>query len=406
MKGHSMSRDSEIFDEIDRTGPIELLTRLVQIPSHPGVPNQEAAVVVELANFLAEGGLQPELVEIVDGRPNLMCTLEGAAPGPHLVLCGHTDTVPLNAQDAGVGFSGKIDNGRVHGRGSTDMKGAVAAMAAAMVALNRTGALAAGRVTLAAVIDEEIESLGAEHLVASGFTADGAIVGEPTLNRVCIGHKGLEWLEFVFTGRAAHGGTPTAGINAIDAAAAFVHRIRTGLLQRFDDRADDLLGPPTLNFGTVRGGDQPSTVAASCVLTADRRSVPGETYELICAELEQELAAVRAEMPGLRTELRRLPGGMATLEHVALKVSPEEPVVAAAATAYRRVYGRMAELGAFPAWTDGALLAEFAGIPTLILGPGDLAVAHSPVESVEIAQVIEAARIYAIAAVEFCGRTS
>ncbi len=401
-----MNRDSDIFDAIDRTAPIELLTTLVQIPSHPGVPNQEAAVVAALAEYLAEGGLQPELEEIVDGRPNLMCTLEGPAPGPHLLLCGHTDTVPLNAADPGVGFSGRIENGRVHGRGTTDMKGAVAAMAAAMVALKRTGSLTAGRVTLAAVIDEEIESLGAEHLVASGFTADGSIVGEPTLNQVCIGHKGLEWLEFVFTGKAAHGGTPKAGINAIDAAAMFVQRIRTGLLSRFEARADSLLGPPTLNFGTIRGGDQPSTVAASCVLTADRRSIPGETYELLCAELEQELAAVKAEMPGLRTELRRLPGGMGTLEHVALKTAPSEPVVAATAAAYRRVYGRTAELGAFPAWTDGALLSAFAGIPTLILGPGDLAVAHSPVESVEIAQVIEAARIYAIAAAEFCGRTS
>ena len=401
-----MTRDSDIFDEIDRTGPIELLTRLVQIPSHPGVPNQEAAVVAALEEFLSEGGLQPQLEEIVDGRPNLMCTLEAPAPGPHLVLCGHTDTVPLNATDPGVGFSGRIEDGRIHGRGTTDMKGAMAAMAAAMVALNRTGSLTAGRVTLAAVIDEEIESLGAEHLIASGFSADGAIVGEPTGNEICIGHKGLEWLEVVFTGRAAHGGTPRAGINAIDAAASFVHRVRSELLPDFDSRVDPLLGPSTLNFGTVRGGDQPSTVAASCALTADRRSLPGETYESMCAELESLLAAVRAEMPGLHTELRRLPGGMATLEHVALKVSPSEPVVAAATAAYSRVYGRTAELGAFPAWTDGALLAEFAEIPTLIMGPGDLAVAHSPVESVEIAQVIEAARIYAIAAVEFCGRTS
>jgi acetylornithine deacetylase/succinyl-diaminopimelate desuccinylase len=283
------------------------------------------------------------------------------------------------------------------------MKGALAAMAAAMVALNRSGGLTSGKVTLAAVIDEEIESLGAEHLVTSGFAADGAIVGEPTLNQVCIGHKGLEWLEIVFSGKAAHGGTPAAGINAIDAAAVFVHRIRTGLLHDFGARADDLLGPPTLNFGTIRGGDQPSTVAASCVLTADRRSVPGETFEQVCEELERELAAVEAEMPGLSTELRRLPGGMATLEHVALKTSPSEPVVEAAATAFHKVYGRKGGLGAFPAWTDGALLAAFAGIPTLILGPGDLAVAHSPVESVEVRQVIEAARIYAIAATVFCG---
>jgi acetylornithine deacetylase/succinyl-diaminopimelate desuccinylase family protein len=401
-----MKNDHEIFDAIESTAPIELLAKLVQIPSHPGVPNQEAAVVAALAEFLERGGLRPELEEIVDGRPNLMCTLEGAAPGPHLLLCGHTDTVPLNATDSGVGFSGRIDGGRIHGRGTTDMKGAVAAMAAALVALGRNGLPAAGRVTLAAVIDEEIESLGAEHLIESGFTADGAIVGEPTQNQICIAHKGLEWLEIVFIGKAAHGGTPKAGVNAIDAAASFVHRVRTSLLGEFDARADSLLGPPTLNFGTVRGGDQPSTVAASCVLTADRRSLPDESYEQICAELESVLDAVKAEMPGLSTTLRRLPGGMATLEHVALKTSPSDAVVEAAVAARRRVCGRAGELGAFPAWTDGALIAAFAGIPTLILGPGDLAVAHSPVESVEIAQVIEAARIYAVAATEFCGRTT
>ncbi len=111
-------------------------------------------------------------------------------------------------------------------------------------------------------------------------------------------------------------------------------------------------------------------------------------------------------MPGLGTELRRLPGGMATLEHVALKTAPSEAIVEAVAAAYRRVSGRAGEFGAFPAWTDGALLSAFAGIPTLILGPGDLAVAHSPEESVETAQVIEAARIYALTAAEFCGRTT
>jgi len=401
-----MNNHRDLVEHIDRTTPIELLSTLVRTPSHPGIADQEAAVVGALADFLEREGLQSELVEVAAGRPNLMCTVGGRDPGPHLVLCGHTDTVPLNQTDPGHGFSGEVREGRLLGRGAVDMKGALAAMAAAMVALHRSGLPASGRVTLAAVIDEEIESLGAEHLVNSGFAADGAIVGEPTKNQICIGHKGLEWLEFEFTGKAAHGGTPSAGINAIDAAASFVQRVRTGLLPEFDARADELLGPPTLNFGTVRGGDQPSTVAASCVLTADRRSVPGETFERMCAELESVLAAVEAEMPGLGTTLRRMPGGMATLEHVALKTSPSEAIVDAVAAARRRVCGRAGELGAFPAWTDGALLAAFAAIPTVILGPGDLAVAHSPEESVEIAQVIDAARIYAVTGAEFCGRST
>jgi acetylornithine deacetylase/succinyl-diaminopimelate desuccinylase len=310
--------------------------------------------------------------------------------------------VSLNANDSGYGFSGAIENGRLHGRGAADMKGALAAMAAAMAALSRIRESVPGKVTLAAVIDEECQSLGAEHMIGSGLVADGAIVGEPTRNQICIGHKGLEWLEIVFTGRAAHSGTPHAGVSAIDAAAAFIYRARNELAPRFAHRTDPLLGPPTLNFGTVHGGDQPSTVAASCVLTVDRRSLPGEDFAFIRRELEDLLTEVERDMPGLGTELRRLPGGMATLEHVALKTAPSDPVVQAVAAARAKVCGSAGELGAFPAWTDGALLSAFAGIPTLILGPGDLAVAHSPAESVEVAEVVEAARIYATAATVFC----
>jgi len=283
------------------------------------------------------------------------------------------------------------------------MKGALAAMAAAMAALAKSGLPGRGRVTLAAVIAEEMESLGAEHLIKSEFHADGAIIGEPTLNQICLGHKGLEWLEFEFRGRAAHGGTPDAGVNAIGGASRFVELARTQLLPRFEERADPLIGPPTLNFGTIQGGDQPSTVAARCVLTADRRSVPGETFESICGELKDLLTQVESEMPGLTTMIRRVPGGMATMEHVALETAEEDPVVEAASEARRQVCGAVGELGTFPAWTDGALLARFGGIPTIVMGPGDLAVAHSPRESVAVDQVLEAARLYAVTASEFCG---
>lgn len=390
----------ELRGRIAAAAPVELAARLVRLPSHPGVERQEAAVVAALAGYLEAHGLETEVQEVAAGRPNLLCTVVAAAPGPHLLLCGHTDTVPLNAGEPGVGFTGEVRDGWLHGRGAVDMKGAVAAMAAALVALAGEGGLARGRVTLAAVIDEEMESLGAEHLVASGFAADGAVVGEPTGNRVCLGHKGLEWLEIVFEGRAAHGGTPRAGVNAIDAAAEFVHRVRAHLLPRLAERADPLLGPPTFNFGTVHGGDQPSTVAARCVLTADRRSVPGEDYASMAAEIEEMLAAVALELPGLRTELRRMPGGMATLEHTALKTAPEAAVVRAAAAARRAVCGDAGEFGAFPAWTDGALLASFGAIPTIILGPGDLSLAHSPREAVPVAEVEEAAAIYARTALE------
>jgi acetylornithine deacetylase/succinyl-diaminopimelate desuccinylase len=154
------------------------------------------------------------------------------------------------------------------------MKGALAAMAGALVSLGHGPELGAGKVTLAAVIDEEMESLGAEALIGSGFEADGAIIGEPTHNRVALGHKGLEWLEIAFAGKAAHGGTPEAGVNAINAAAHFVRLVEGQLVPALDRKRHPLLGPPTINCGTISGGDQPSTVAAACVLRVDRRSSP------------------------------------------------------------------------------------------------------------------------------------
>lgn len=387
---------------IDEASTVALSQRLVRIPSHRGLERQETAVARELAGFLAGHDLEPELVEVSDGRSNLLCSVGDRGRSSHLLLCGHTDTVPLNEDDPGVGFSGEIRDGGVLGRGAVDMKGALAAMAVALVALAQTKLLERGRVTLAAVIDEEMESLGAEHLIQSDFRADGAIIGEPTLNQICLGHKGLEWLEFEFRGRAAHGGTPEVGVNAIGGASRFVELVRTQLVPSFAKRADPLIGTPTLNFGTIQGGDQPSTVAARCVLTADRRSVPGESFASICKELEDLLATVEEEMPGLKTEMGRVPGGMATMEHVALKTAVDDPVAKAAAAARRRVCGAVGEIGAFSAWTDGALLAEFGGIPSVVMGPGDLAVAHSPRESIEIDQVMEAARLYAVAALEFC----
>ena len=382
-----------------------LLTRLVRERSDPGWPRQEEGVARVLADYLRDGGLEPRFHEVAEGRPNLLCTLTDQGAGRRLLLCGHTDTVPLNSGEEGVGFSGVVENGRLLGRGAVDMKGALAAMAVAMVALHRGRAWAAGSLTLGAVIDEEMRSLGAEDLVRRGFQADGAVVGEPTDNRICVGHKGLEWLEVRFQGRAAHGGTPRAGINAIVAAARFIRLLEEILGPRLRARAHPVLGEPTIGVGTIRGGDQPSTVAATCVLTLDRRSVPGEDYASICAELRELLSRVEGEMPGLVTTLDRMPGGMATLEHVGFATAADHPLVRSAQAACASE-GVTTELGAFPAWTDGGLLAGFAGIPSLVLGPGSLAVAHSPFEWVALSDVTRAARLYARLALDFCAGTS
>jgi acetylornithine deacetylase/succinyl-diaminopimelate desuccinylase len=380
--------------------PVALAAELVMIPSHPGIERQEEGVVSALERWFVAHEVSVVLDRVLPGRPNLLSRVAADRAGRRLLLCGHTDTVPLNAADPGAGFSGEIAAGRLHGRGSVDMKGAVAAMAAALVAL--IDQLPQGEVVLAAVVDEEMQSLGAERLVRSGLRAEGAIVGEPTSNRLALGHKGLEWLEVELFGRAAHGGTPEKGINAILAAARFIELVERELKPRFAARAHPLIGPPSLNFGTIQGGDQPSTVAATCRVALDRRTVPSESAAQAMAELAQLLSALEDGMPGLSTRVGRMSGGMETMEHVALDTPADAGVAVAAARAIATLTGRSDPPTSFPAWTDGALLGANAGIPTVILGPGDLSLAHSPRESVAVSEIEEAALLYARIALDFC----
>lgn len=380
---------------------LELLQAMVRAPSHPGIPRQEEATARVLEAYLRKHGIACQPVEVRDGRPNLIASIEGRRPGPHLLLCGHMDTVPPNEGSSVDYFSAKVEAGRMFGRGTVDMKGALAAMAGALADIHNSGGLEAGRITLAAVIDEEMESLGAEALIRSGFKADGAVVGEPTENRVAIGHKGLEWLEVVFTGKAAHGSTPEAGVSAIAAAAHFVTLVETALVPGFERRRDPVLGLPAINMGTIRGGQQPSMVAAECRVQLDRRWVTTETIDDVFGDLEELLAKVRAARPGLKTGLRRMPGGMATMLHGPLVIDPDHPLVRAAQGALEDSGRAAGPLTVFPAWTDGALISREAGIPTLVWGPGELKLAHSAEESVPVEEILAAARLYADAARRF-----
>jgi acetylornithine deacetylase/succinyl-diaminopimelate desuccinylase family protein len=382
---------------------IQLLIRLVKARSYPGIPQQEKEVVQELDNYLSSYGIETVVTEVCDGRPNLLACVEGVKPGPHLLLCGHTDTVPPNERSPVDLFAAIEKEGRLYGRGTADMKGALAAMAGALVDLKTSGTLTCGKVTLAAIIDEETQTLGSEHLVKSGFKADASIVGEPTNNEIDVGHKGLEWLVVEFEGKAAHGGTPESGINAISAAAHFVQLVEKELIPEFRRRRDAILGLPAINIGTIQGGDQPSTVAAHCQIKLDRRWVNTETIEQVFEDLEILLEKIRFARPGLKTNVFRVPDSMATMLHGPVTIDAGHPVVLAAQNALREHDLTAEPLGIFPAWTDAALISREAKIPSIIWGPGELNYAHSPEENIKLEDVILAKNLYAFAALSFTG---
>jgi len=218
---------------------------------------------------------------------------------------------------------------------------------------------------------------------------------------VAVGHKGLEWLEVAFEGKAAHGSTPEAGVNAIAAAAHFVSLVEKELVPAFERRRDPVLGLPAINMGTISGGQQPSMVAAGCRIQLDRRWVTTETIEQVFGDIEALLEPVRKARPGLKTRLTRMPGGMATMLHGPLVIDREHRLVVSALGAFEDLGLPVPPTAVFPAWTDGALLSREAGIPTIIWGPGALELAHSPEESIPLEEVYLAARLYAAAARRF-----
>ena len=327
----------------------------------------------------------------------------GAGKGSTLLWCGHTDTVRADPFQ-GDPFAPRQEGDLLVGRGAVDMKASLACAMVALTGLKRARIDLAGKVIFAGVTDEEDRSAGCRALLRKQWPIDGAIVGEPTGLRPCLGHRGLEWLEIGFQGRAVHGGRAEEGINAISLAGKFLHRVEMDLLPRLNNRRHPLLGCSTLNWGWIQGGTQPSTVAGNCRLQLDRRWIPQERYQDVLAELQSVLDSLHGEDPSFCARLQvmetsRMEEG---LIHPAFCTDSGSSLAQIAADSLSFGLGRTVDFAAFPAWSDGGLLATYGGIPTVILGPGELTSGHSPREIVPISQLFPAALAYAEIAARFC----
>lgn len=372
----------------------QLLRDLVAINSInpslvPGAPG-EADAAACLAAWLREIGLDVTETEVVPGRPNIVGVVEGAQPGPTLLLCGHLDTVGVEGMDDP--FVPVERDGRLYGRGTQDMKSGVAACAGAAMLLASEG-LARGRVLVAGVVDEEYASLGAEALVRD-WRADGAVIAEPTDLSVAVAHKGFAWLELQTYGKAAHGSRPEEGRDAILAMGRVL-----GVLERFDQElrarpTHPLLGSGSLHASTIAGGTEASIYPAHCRLFMERRTLPGEDGARALREVEQMLAVLRKNDPEFKADVRLVverPGY--DLDQSA--ELPQQLVVAG------RARGLQARISGMSYWTDAAILGG-AGIPTVIFGPRGAGL-HGPVEYVELASVDECAYTLAALARQFLG---
>ena len=345
------------------------------VPDAPG----EGPAARLLADVLGGWGARVELVDAAPGRPNVVARFgHGVGGARSLMLNGHLDVVGTDGMTHAP-FAADETDGLLYGRGSADMKAGIAAMCAAAARAHRAGA--AGAIVVAAVIDEEYESLGTRALLASGVRADAAVVTEPTRLALAPAHRGFAWIEAEFRGRAAHGSRYDIGVDAVRHAGlvlAELDRLDADELPRRTEHP--LLGRPSVHASTIAGGVGWSTYPERCVLRIERRTLPGESAADALAEMEAVCARVRARRPALDVTLR--------LETAQLPsdVSVGAPIARAVLDAARDVTGSVPAVEGLSAWTDAALLNE-AGIPAVCYGPGDIALAHAAAEWVPVAEV-------------------
>jgi acetylornithine deacetylase len=341
----------------------------------------ESKIAAFVAAWLAAAGLAVQVVEPVPGRASVVGVLAGAGGGTSLMLNAHMDTVGAGGMKNP--FVPVVREGRVYGRGAYDMKGSLAAI---MIAAREAKKLKLhGDVIIAAVADEEVASIGTA-AVLKRVEADAAIVTEPTEMRLCLAHKGFAWLEVETRGVAAHGSRPDLGVDAI----AHMGRILTGVLELDRrlraGRGHLLLGTGTIHASLVEGGQELSTYPARCVVTLERRTIPGEDGASALREVEALIEAARGEDPALEASARLL------LERPPSQLGADSFVTEAVEKAATEVLGREPEVIGVAYWMDMAL-SNAVGIPTVAFGPSGEG-AHADVEWVDLASLEQCVQVY------------
>jgi acetylornithine deacetylase len=357
------------------------------VPGAPGEREIADAIAIEMRRI----GLDVSVEEIAPGRPNVVGVLEGRQAGPALMFCGHTDTVGV----AGMvhPFTPVERDGRLYGRGAQDMKGGVAAMIDAARVLAEEG-FNRGRLVIAAVVDEEHSSIGAEAVVKN-WRADAAIVTEPTDLAIAVGHKGFAWVEVDVEGRAAHGSRPAEGQDAILRLGRVLTRLEA-LDRRLQDRPPHpLVGTSSLHASFIEGGREWSSYPDRATVRVERRTLPSEPESCGLEEMRGILRELAAEDATFRASARHV------FSRPAYEVPSDHPLPSTLASAVARIGGAARVAGA-SFWTDAAILGH-AGIPSVLYGPGGAGL-HSVEEYVNVADVVTCRDVLAELARQFLRR--
>lgn len=366
----------------------ELLCELIRIPSinpsltlEPG--NNEMNLALFVRDWLQEHMIKAQIEEVQAGRPNVYAEI-GEGNGPTLCLCAHLDTVGVQEMTIPPFQPDIIDN-RIYGRGSCDMKGGLAAVLCAALALSKKGVK--GRLILALVCDEEYTSIGADDFVKR-HRADACILTEPSSLKLVVTHKGFLCGKIAVSGKSAHGSRWDLGESAITKSGSILVALDQLDKNVLRNRKDELVGPASMHVSLINGGSGVSTYASTCTMHLERRTLPSENLADVQKEIEQ---VVFQACPGAVIDWYLYRAGQ--------YCNPNEKIVGCVKEGYRQVLGKEAEIEGWGVWTDAAIFQQ-AGIPTVNIGPTGFGL-HEPVEWVDIDSVVQTAEILFNAANDF-----
>ncbi len=363
---------------------IRMTQKMVQIPSiNP--PGDEAEVAKYVRSYFQSKGIKTVTQEVLPGRYNVIARLKGKGEAPALMFSSHMDVVPVSAYEAkrwDFGpFSGAIDNGYLHGRGSADAKGGLAAVMTAMGSLSDNKIRPKGDIVLAATVDEENLMRGAKELIESPLVSDveRAICCEPTNLEVQTCSKGRMWAEVTVFGQTAHASVKGAGVNAIHRAL----RVMTKMEAHSFSNKGDTFWQTTM----IQGGGARAIIPDNCTLNVDVRLVPGQTPDDIWGEMKSIFKSIKAEIPDFHAEINELE------RREPWEISRDDKIV-------RLVAGCCSKLGVQPVYSRYVATAECtifrrAGIKGLIFGPGKLQDnVYKENEKVALDELLKASQVY------------
>ena len=363
----------------------QLLCDLVAIPSYGG---QEDAIIRYLTERFARQGIACSVTELDSRLLNVVAEIGNGSRA--IILNSHVDTVPPG--DPAPWQTDPLvpveKDSVIYGRGAMDAKGCLTSLIVAFESLAEREDTLPNRVILMALGAEERGGLGTKAEVAKGLKAQAAIIGESTGLIPMIAHKGVLRLEVEVIGRAAHASDPDAGINAIVVMGSIIQALN-GLSRTVRQRSEPYTGKASLVISTISGGVALNVIPPSCVISIDRRVLPNETE----ADATREIVEVADHAVPATT------GAQVTVRKVRF-VPPavtdaRSPIVAATERACSEVLGRPIRAAGFSATCDMTYLVNNAGIPTVILGPGDIEVAHQANERISIEQMVLGVEVYA-----------